>query len=220
MSFSVKPAPPPRGWWYQLTPRLILADHKSQAAEQGDTRVLELSSGGAFPLGHPTTRLCLDLLCRALVDAPVRRLVEIGCGSGVLCVAAAALGVPQVVGVDIAKPAVEATRRNARRHGLAVQVVLGSSACLRGTFDLVVANLPIDVQHAQAPALHRLAGSQGRLLLSGFREPDEPALLQFYQQQGWQLTGHTVKYFQHPELPATMNFNWVAWLLAPPAAAR
>jgi len=57
--------------------------------------VLVIKSGRAFPLGHPTTRLCLDLLTGALAERPVASLAEVGCGSGVICLAAAALGVPR-----------------------------------------------------------------------------------------------------------------------------
>lgn len=180
-------------------------------------RFLVIDSAGAFPLGHPTTRLCLDLLVRALKAAPVNRLVEIGCGSGVLCVAAAALGVPWLVGLDIARRAVRATRKNARRLKLAkaFHVIQGSSNCLAGSFDLVVANLPIEVQHEQVTNLHRLTAAGGRLLLSGWRAPDETPLLQQYQHLGWRLADRAVKYFTHPDLPANMNFDWVAWLLAP-----
>ncbi len=207
---------PRRGWWYPLRADLLLTDRPPPTDPPDGVRVLVLDQGDAFPLGHPTTRLCLELLVPALAAAPVQRLAEIGCGSGVLCLAAAALGVPLVLGLDLAPPAVQATRNNARRHKLAgaVQVIEGSSACLAGPFDLVLANLPIAVQHEQGEQLSRLAAVGGRLLLSGFREPDEALLLAQYRRRGWHLTKRAVKYFSHPELPANVNFNWVAWLLA------
>lgn len=207
---------PLTGWWYPLSEQVLLTDRPPRGGFPDRRQVMVIDSGGAFPLGHPTTRLCLDLLVYALAAAPVARLVEIGCGSGVLCLAAAALGVPRVLGLDIAAKAVQATRRNARRHGLAgtVQVIQGSSHCLTGAFDLVVANLPNEVQHEQVEHLSDLAGSSGRLLLSGFRETDEPALLDHYHRRGWHLAKRAVKYFTHPELPPALNFNWVAWLLA------
>lgn len=205
-----------QGWWYCLTPQLCLSDRPQPGHERAGVQVLTLESGGAFPLGHPTTRLSLDLLTPALQRRPVARLLEIGCGSGVLCIAAAALGVPMIVGLDLAAAAVRATRRNAARQAFAkvIQVVQGSSDCLRGSFDLVVANLPIDVQHDQVAAYQRLASPEGRLLLSGFREPEEADLLAQLRPSGWELVDRRVKYFCHPEMPPTLNFNWVAWLLA------
>ncbi len=207
---------PLQGWWYQLTSGIILADREPRGDMESGARVYALDAAGAFPLGHPTTRLCLDLLVSALTVREVARLVEIGCGSGVLCLAAALLGVPRVIGVDLADAAVRATRANARRHALdgAVAVVQGSTECLAGWADLVAANLPAEVLAVKGEELRRLAGQQGRLLLSGFRESDETVLWPPYAQAGWRQTRRAVKYFQHPELPATLNFNWVAWLLS------
>ncbi len=141
--------------------------------------------------------------------------MEVGCGTGVLCLAAAALGVPQVTGLDIDGRAVRATRKNARDNGLAgaINVVQGSTECLRDRFDLVVANLPWEVQVDKVPELHRLAAAGGRLILSGFRDNQEEPLLESYQQLGWTLSRRLVKYFTHPELPPDISFNWVAWLL-------
>ena len=82
-------------------------------------QILHVSSGEAFPPGHPTTRLCLDLLREALAAASVQSLLDVGCGAGLLSLAAAALGVPRVVGVDISQAAVQVTRENARDNGLA-----------------------------------------------------------------------------------------------------
>jgi|GEM_PF-260239 len=210
-----QPGLPLSGWWYQLSPQTVLTDRPPGFSSSGEVRVLVIDPGGAFPLGHPTTRLCLDLLVKAFEVQPAGRLLEIGCGSGVLSLAAALLGVPQVLAVDIAWPAVQASRENARRLGLhqAVSLIQGSSDCLMGAFGMVVANLPMAVQLAKATELAALAGPDGRLLLSGFREPDEATLLPTYRQQGWELQERVVKYFSHPELPATVNFNWVAWLL-------
>lgn len=204
------------GWSYRLSPRLLLRTRRPHPAEAAGARVILVHSGEAFPLGHPTTRLCLDLLRQVLAAGSVSSLADVGCGAGVLSLAAAALGMPRVLGVDIASRAVRATRENARRNGLAgaIRVVQGSSACLKAPFDLVAANLPWEVQLDQVPDLHRLAAAGGRLILSGFRDNQESPLLGRYEKLGWSMKQRLVKYFQHPELPPDLSFNWVAWLLA------
>ena len=167
------------GWCYRLSPGVMLTDRQQTEGDGTPGKVLVIKSGRAFPLGHPTTRLCLDLLTEALAARPGRSLVEIGCGSGVICLAAAALGVSLVTGLDIEKKAVKATRKNARDNGLAaaIQVVQGSSECLRERFDLVVANLPWEIQMDKAAELHRLTAPGGRLILSGFRDNQEGAVV-------------------------------------------
>jgi ribosomal protein L11 methylase PrmA len=203
------------GWYYHLGPDLRLGNGQQTKGAGTSEKVLVIKSGRAFPLGHPTTRLCLDLLTEALAARPGGSLVEIGCGSGVICLAAAALGVPRVTGLDIDKKAVKATRQNARANGLAaaIQVIQGSSECLKAHFDLVVANLPWEIQMDQAAELHRLAAPGGRLILSGFRDNQEEQLLANYQTWGWTRSNRLIKYFSHPELPPQISFNWAAWLL-------
>jgi ribosomal protein L11 methyltransferase len=205
----------PTGWFYRLAPGLVLSDRRQEQGSLASEKVLLIQSGRAFPLGHPTTRLCLDLLTGALAERPGRSLVEVGCGTGVLCLAAAALGVSQVTGLDIDRRAVWATRQNARDNGLAgvINVVQGSCECLQARFELVVANLPWEVQVEKVSELHRLAAAGGRLILSGFLDNQEELLLESYQELGWTLSRRLVKYFTHPELPPDISFNWSAWLL-------
>ena len=177
--------------------------------------MLRLRRGEAFPPGHPTTRLCLDLLREALAAASVASLLDVGCGTGLLGLAAAALGVTLVVGVDISKGAAHATRENARENGLAgaLKVAQGSTECVKGPFDLVIANLPWEVQMDKVAELDRLAASQGRLILSGFRDNQEDLLIKSYQRLGRPLARRLTWDFRHPELPPDISFTWVAWLL-------
>ncbi len=203
------------GWSYRLSPQLILRNRWEPQRTEPLERVLRVRSGEAFPPGHPTTRLCLDLLREVLAATSVPSLLDVGCGTGLLGLAAAALGVPGVVGVDIAKGAAQATWENARENGLAgaLKVVQGSTECVKGPFALVIANLPWEVQMDKAAELDRLAAPRGRLLLSGFRDNQEDLLFKSYQRLGWSLNRRLIRDFRHPELPPDISFTWVAWLL-------
>ncbi len=89
----------------------------------------------------------------------------------------------------------------------------GSTEGLGVPFDLVLANLPWEVQMAKVAELDRLAAAGGRLILAGFRDNQEALLLEGYQGLGWSLKRRLVKDFHHPELPPEISFNWVAWRL-------
>jgi ribosomal protein L11 methyltransferase len=87
-----------------------------------------IDPGQAFGTGsHPTTRLCLEFL----LELERGSLLDVGCGSGVLSVAAAKLGFEPVVALDREPAAVEATRRNAAANGVSVEVELGDALTAR-----------------------------------------------------------------------------------------
>jgi len=194
---------------------VVLCTRRQPAASQGVAQIIQVRPGEAFPPGHPTTRLALDLLREAVAAASVTSLLDVGCGAGLLSLAAAALKVPRVLGVDISPGAAHITRENARDNGLAglLRVVRGSTECVKGPFDLVIANLPCEIQMDKVAELNRLGASGGRLILSGFRDNQEQLLIQSYQRLGWSLRRRLSKEFRHPELPADISFTWVAWWL-------
>jgi len=134
--------------------------------------VLAMDPGMAFGTGlHPTTRLCLaaveDLADRGqLADATV---LDVGCGSGILAIAALKLGAVSAMGLDTDPIAIEATLANARRNRLArrVRARRGSLPSGEGPFDVVLANLIAGLLVALAPALHDELKRGGALLASG-----------------------------------------------------
>jgi ribosomal protein L11 methyltransferase len=128
---------------------------------------LRLDPGLAFGTGtHPTTALCLQWLDGAPVAG--RRVIDYGCGSGVLAIAAAKLGAREVVAVDLDPQALEATRDNAARNGVADRVrTLPADGAAPEPADLLVANILAGVLVALAPRLQGLLVPGGLLALSG-----------------------------------------------------
>ena len=138
--------------FYRLSAHLVMRSRWRPYRARPGERVLVLAGSGVFPPGHPTTRLCLDLLAQALAARPCHLLLDVGCGSGALLLAGVAAGAARGVGVDLHGPAVAATRKNAATNALAsaVQVIQGSTEALRGPFPLMLANLPWAVQMIKA----------------------------------------------------------------------
>ena len=125
----------------------------------------------AFGTGHhESTRLALALMERLIEGGRVCRLLDLGCGSGVLGIAARLLGVEEVWGVDVDDVAVREARHNARLNSVStgLHLVRGTIDDVEGVFDAVVANIYADPIIAMAPAIReRLCPGQGWLVVSG-----------------------------------------------------
>ena len=137
-----------------------------QAVVPGPSDVL-IDPGGAFGMGdHPTTRATLQLA----LGAEGTNALDLGCGSGVLAIALAKFRGMRCVAVDTAPAAIEATERNVTLNGVAGLLVVshGDVRSVRGTYDIVLANIlaPVLLSDAADIALRVTAG--GTLVLSGF----------------------------------------------------
>jgi ribosomal protein L11 methyltransferase len=128
-----------------------------------------LDPGLAFGTGsHPTTRLCLEWLDENLV--PGANVIDYGCGSGILSIAAAKLGAGSVVGVDIDPQALNSSRSNAALNGVTAVFVDAQNAHLRPA-DVVVANILSNPLKVLAPVLADLTRPGGSIVLSGILAP-------------------------------------------------
>jgi ribosomal protein L11 methyltransferase len=143
-------------------------------AKPGET-VIDLDPGMAFGTGqHPTTRLCLRAIDE--LAGPGVTMLDLGCGSGILSIAAAKLGCADVLALDIEQVAVDATRANARLNGVesVVHAELGSLDRERqeavgggASFDLVVANISASVLNRIAAELIDVLRTGGTFVGSG-----------------------------------------------------
>ena len=173
--------------WVQLTQsqfdpirvsgRLWIVPSWHQAPDP-DAIILVLDPGMAFGTGsHATTRLCLEWLERTVTSGI--SILDYGCGSGILALAAAKLGAIDVLGVDIDAQAVTAATSNAERNDVSARFA-DSAMDLDGQFDIVVANILSNPLKALAPAICAHVRPGGKLALSGILAEQAEELIATY----------------------------------------
>ena len=141
----------------------------------------------AFGTGlHPTTALCLQLLDELLQVGPPDAVLDVGTGSGVLALAALALGVRRALGIDIEDGALRAAADNARLNGVEgrLQLLRGGPETIAGRWPLVLANVLAAPLIEMAPTLVRRVGHRGQLVLSGIPASVEPDVARAYRRLG------------------------------------
>lgn len=170
--------------------------HQSAWLETANQEAINimLDPGLAFGTGsHPTTHLCLEWLTETM---PAHSVLDYGCGSGILAIAAKKLGAQTVIGVDIDEQAIMASHYNAQQNQVDVQF-FDANTFVHDTFDIVVANILSSALMVLAPALAKYCKPGGKLALSGILETQTEALTERYsewfvmhrprQQDGWIL---------------------------------
>lgn len=142
-----------------------------------------LDPGLAFGTGtHPTTALCLTWLDSQ--DLKNKIVLDFGCGSGILAIAALKLGAKRVIGIDIDPQAITASRDNAQRNGVSEQLELYLADDLPKDIlaDVLVANILAGPLRELSGHIEALVKENGKLALSGILEQQAPELIKTYQQ--------------------------------------
>ena len=165
-------------------------------------KVIRLDPGMAFGTGtHPTTRMCLRWIANHAADRAVHwsRVLDYGCGSGILAIGAALHGAVDVDAVDIDPAAVQATHDNAAANGVKLRAGLPELAS--GAYPLVLANILASPLKLLAPLLCNHVQAAGDLVLAGILDRQAEELIEAYApwltvvvsdaEDGWILmTGH------------------------------
>jgi ribosomal protein L11 methyltransferase len=140
-------------------------------------KIIRLDPGLAFGTGtHPTTRMCLRWI--ATHDLTGQRVLDYGCGSGILAIGAAKFGAKQIDAVDIDEAAVTSTELNAQANEVSLNAGLPELA--QGAYQTVLANILATPLKVLAPLLCGHVQAGGHLVLAGILERQEEELIQAY----------------------------------------
>ncbi len=156
----------------------------------GEKTEIEINPGWAFGKGnHPTTKLCIQALEKIFKEGNVKTALDVGCGSGVLSIASAALGAEHIVGVDIDNAITLEANSNTEKNGFSskINIVLGSVEDVPGEFDLVVANILIDSILAISEELIKRTSPSGTILLSGIKDEQKQRAINRFTELGYKL---------------------------------
>ncbi|WP_047786183.1 50S ribosomal protein L11 methyltransferase [Variovorax paradoxus] len=161
----------------EITPEFWIVPTWHEPPEQAK-QVIRLDPGLAFGTGtHPTTRMCLRWIARQGAFAD-QRVLDYGCGSGILAIGAAKFGAPDIDAVDIDEAAVSSTRLNAEANGVRLNAGLPEAA--KGGYDTVLANILATPLKVLAPLLRSHVAPGGSLVLAGILERQADELKQAY----------------------------------------
>lgn len=152
----------------EITPEFWIVPTWHEPPEQA-RQVIRLDPGLAFGTGtHPTTRMCLRWIARRPATAALGRVLDYGCGSGILAIGAAKHGAASIDAVDIDEAAVQSTHLNAEANGVALNAGLPDKA--HGVYDTVLANILATPLKVLAPLLCAHVAAGGSLVLAGILE--------------------------------------------------
>jgi len=161
----------------EITPEFWIVPTWHEPPEQAK-QVIRLDPGLAFGTGtHPTTRMCLRWIAKQGAFAG-QRVLDYGCGSGILAIGAAKFGAPDIDAVDIDEAAVSSTRLNAEANGVRLNAGLPDAA--KGHYGTVLANILATPLKVLAPLLCSHVASGGSLVLAGILERQADELKQAY----------------------------------------
>jgi len=162
----------------RISPRLWIVPSWHDAPDPG-ALIVRLDPGVAFGTGtHPTTKLCLAWLDQNL--RPGASVLDYGCGSGILAIAAGKLGAGRIAGIDVDPQALAAARANSAVNGVAASYTAPDDLA-PGTYDIVVANILSNPLKLLAPALLARVAPGGALVLSGVLQRQADELIAAYR---------------------------------------
>lgn len=176
---------------FQIVPGLVIAPTWENYQKQNDELVIEMDPGMAFGTGHhATTSLSLGFIQEVTNKKTTKKVLDVGCGTAILTMAAVLFGAQQAIGIDNDQDAVNAATENVAHNNLQdkIEIAITPLDQIEGSFDLVVANIIHDVLAAMSPQLTAKTKSGGYLILSGvLAEQQADSIARIFAEKGFTL---------------------------------
>lgn len=176
---------------FNPVPEIMIRPWTPSMAGLPDNKTIVLDPKDAFGTGkHPTTRLCLKLFALMAKDRlSDTRLLDLGCGSGILAIAAVKMGVQRALGVEIDPDSVKAAKQNVLLNGLSqkIEIRKGSWEAVHERYELIMANLVTSVMLMIGKKLPEYLTDQGMAIVSGFGETQAEEMKIFFEKKGLKI---------------------------------
>lgn len=157
-------------------------DPRGKLPRRLDPNTLYIEAGLAFGTGtHHTTRLAAELLSEAMASRAQPPVLDVGCGTGILAMAAKKLGAKKVIAVDNDPEALMTAKDNFKRNQISGIQLLLSLQGMKGKFPVIVSNIVLNVLLELRPVFLRLLAAKGDLILTGLLYRDVEELLKAYR---------------------------------------
>ena len=191
--------------------KLVVRSPNSIRRPKKSENCLVLRTSGSFPPAHPSTKAALTILHRLEIKKSAR-ILDVGCGSGILGLAAALKNNSIALGCDISPAAIKASLQNAAfsRMGDRLHLFRGSVDAVSGSFGLILANLHTHIHMGMFDHYRRLLPSNGDLLVvSGFYDVQAANIERELSQRGFTVLERVQVDAWAAEVPPEGSFTWV-----------
>lgn len=185
----------------KLPPFIIVPSFKKSIKIPKDLKKIVINPSFAFGTGsHPTTKMCIKFLVDVVKKGD--RVLDLGCGSGILAICSENLGADKVLAVDIDEIALKEAKKNILRNRCK-RITLSNSMDAESEFDIIVCNILLNTILELKPQIENLLKKDGRLILSGILKEQSKDVLSSFSNNFRLLKKRTLK---------DKNYHWVSFL--------
>ena len=190
-----------------ISPRIIVGPPWEDFSAAPSGYKIEIEPGMAFGTGtHETTQVCGEILEFIIGTQKPATMLDVGCGSGILSIAAAKLGLKEIWGIDNDATAVDVARENARINHVGEDLLRFSTQWEKKTYDLVVANILAHILLSLRDDLYQSVNQGGRLILSGITDVQISKFQDDFLIPGWEIDDAS-------NMPSRSKGEWRALVL-------